>query len=274
MTTFALMSDVHLEHGGRNFDLPDADILLLAGDICVVDDLRDSYMATLIGQRSREFLIDVSKKYKHVVVIPGNHEYYDGTIEAVTGRVNDFLVSENINNITFNEYGCYTTGGVKVVYATLWTDMNDSCPLVISQAAGYMNDYQHIKCDHFGPDNLSRNLRPSDTLILHEKHRQHIARECANTTDKLVVMTHHAPLMSLINRERNPNAVDYCYGCTDMEDIIHDNDILVWAYGHVHTRDENVFGGVCGDTKFISNCRGYFGHERGAESFTVKTFTV
>lgn len=274
MTTFALMSDVHLEHGGRNFDLPDADILLLAGDICVVDDLRDSYMATLIGQRSREFLIDVSKKYRHIIWIPGNHEYYDGVIETVTGRVNDFLVSENINNITFNEYGTFTTGGVKVVYATLWTDMNNSSPLVISQAAGYMNDYQYIKCDPFGPDNISRNLRPSDTLSLHVKHKQHIEQECANTTDKIVVMTHHAPLLSLINRERNPSAVDYCYGCTDMEDIIHDNDILVWAYGHVHTRDENVFGGVCGNTKFISNCRGYFGHETGAESFTVKTFTV
>lgn len=268
LTNFALMSDVHLEFGERNFELPAADVLLLAGDICLVSDLSESMCGTLIGERTVRFLKDVSKKYKQVIWIPGNHEYYGGDIKSTVEKVNQFLIDESITNIEFNDHGTFTTADhVKVVYATLWTDMKKSCPLVLNAAAGYMNDYNNIT---FISGIKHRLLCPADTVAIHAKHKRFIQQECTNTQDKLVVMTHHAPLMTLLNKKTNPSEIDYCYGSTDMEDIILDNDIKVWAYGHVHTRNETAVA----DTKFISNCRGYLGHEPAASSFLVKTFTV
>lgn len=262
------MSDVHLEFGKRNFDLPDADVLLLAGDICLITDLAKSVCDTLTGKRTREFLIDASIKYKQVIWIPGNHEYYHSDIKSAVGKVNEFLLSESITNIEFNDHGTFTTQDkVKVIYATLWTDMKKSCPLVLNAAAGYMNDYNNIALI---PGIKHRPLVPADTVAIHAKHKKFIQKECSNTQDKLVVMTHHAPLMNLLSKKIKPTDIDYCYGSTDMEDIILDHDIKVWAYGHVHTRDESAVA----DTKFISNCRGYLGHEAGASSFLVKTFTM
>ena len=72
MTKIAYMSDAHLENHGRNFEFPDADVLLLAGDICVVEDLRDAYAETVFGYNQRQFLIDAYAKYPYIFWVPGN----------------------------------------------------------------------------------------------------------------------------------------------------------------------------------------------------------
>ena len=53
-----------------------------------------------------------------------------------------------------------------------------------------------------------------------------------------------------------------------MEDIILDNKIDYWIHGHNH----NNFEYNIGDTKVVSNCRGYGGED--SQNFEIKVITV
>ena len=267
MTKFAYCSDIHLEMGSRDFDLPEADVLLLGGDICVGDDLNDSF--TSMGLNQRQFFKDVSAKYKQVIYIPGNHEHYSGCIDNTVGVINDFLREENLRNIICNDYGSYTVDSIKIVYATMWTDLNKGNPLVINSIQSSMNDYIKIMIGDSKIGSGVRYITPMDIMHTHATHRDHIAKEVSNTDGKVVVLTHHAPLLNLTGGRGNNQGMDYGYGCTDMEGIIYENDISHWIFGHCHTRSSTEIDG----TKFLSNCRGYRGFEETA-SFTIKTFDV
>jgi len=265
MTKFCYMSDTHLEFGGRDFDLPDADVLLLAGDICLAYDLLESNCGTLQGSNARKFFKDVSAKYKHVAWVPGNHEYYGSSIKETSDIVNQFIVSENLFNITFGQFGSITVKDVKIVFATLWTDIKNKDPLIMSQGKQSMSDYCQIMIE---VDGRNLQLHPSDVYDLHVKHREHIKNEVVGH-DKVIVMTHHAPNM-LSSKSDNITSLDYMYCCTDMDDIILDNpQIKVWVHGHLHTEMKYTIG----ETEIMSNCRGYYGYEP-TQHFKVNVFEL
>ena len=88
-----LLSDLHLEFGKFDLQHDDADVLVIAGDILIVEDLYDisefdmnnrftqQIMSTklLKVQDFRNFLKQASEMFKHVVYVMGNHEFYNGS---------------------------------------------------------------------------------------------------------------------------------------------------------------------------------------------------
>jgi Calcineurin-like phosphoesterase len=264
----AFCSDLHLESFGRNFELPDADLLLLAGDILVVSDLRREFSGIQACDNQRQFLIDVASKYETVLWVPGNHEYYDSCIDTVEKNVNDFLKAECIDNITFGAKGSLTIHGVKFVCATLWTDINKANPVAVMNGKYVMNDYVFITKADASLDSGIRYLSTQDTMNIHHEHRNHIKDEIVGH-DKVVVMTHHAPhMLSSGSHFKDTSSAYYC--CTDIEDIILDNpQIKFWVAGHTHNRIEYEIG----DTKIHSNPRGY-GSEKISSDFVIKTFEL
>lgn len=268
----AYCDDLHLEVGKRDFELPDADILILAGDICLGFDLRDSFEFAHTSRNQREFFIDVSKKYKQVLYIPGNHDYWDNTLTRAISDVQEFLDSENLDNIKFSDSFSIEINDVKFVCATLWTDINKGQPSAhnmygSSYNSAYMRDYERIKVDSFAE--TSKSFMQTDSMLLHSMHRDFIAEEVKNHT-KVIVVTHHAPLMTCVDTDNHSN-LDYFYGCTDMEDIILDNEqIKYWIYGHTHDPMEQEVG----STKLITNPRGYCGYDSLAKNFRIKVIEV
>lgn len=268
MTTIAYGSDLHLEFGGRDFDLPKADILLLAGDILVASGINDSYSGTMNGYDERQFIRSVSKAYKRVIWIPGNHEFWGSTINNTEKIVNDFLSSENIINIQFGSLGTLETEEFKIVFATLWTDIKGGNPLFAQMINNTMKDYQKVMIEDSEIKSGIRYLTPTDTMKIHDLHRAFIA-DYVNGDKKTVVMTHHAP--NLLSDLDNVGASNYGYCCTDMDDIILDNEnIEYWIHGHTHNSIEYNIG----KTKVISNQRGYKGYEESANRFKIKTFVL
>lgn len=267
MIKIAYLSDAHLELQERNFAFPDADVLLLAGDICVVADLRDGFCDTTFGINQRQFLRAVSVKYKTVIWIPGNHEYYNGNMSTNQEKVNNFLKSENLTNITYIPMGCLKVNDIKFVFASLWTDINKGNPIDIS-CSGIMNDYQQIMINDDASASGIRYLTPDDTMRLHTMHRDHIKVEVVGH-DKVVVMTHHAPhILSAGDRRIDRSSVFYC--CTDMEDVILDNpQIKFWIAGHTHNKADYFIG----DAQILSNPRGY-PSEKISKSFIIETITL
>jgi len=241
----AFVSDIHLEVSDFNNPLPEADVLLLGGDICVIHDLRYIFKGYSRYERCLKFFKSVSDKYKTVIYIPGNHEYWESDYINVQGIFNSFCTENNINNIIFNEKGVIQIEDIKFVYATLWTDFNKQRSMVA--ARGLMNDYFYIKHNN-------ESLTPETIYHIHEDHKNHILENVKNH-DKVLVLTHHAPNHNSVIEDYSSNPLNHCYYCTDMDDIILDNEqIFLWIHGHTHEDVEYEIG----NTVVTTNCRGYY----------------
>ena len=255
----AFCSDLHLEMCGVNFEFPEADVLLLAGDICQIYDLRESFSETLVGARCREFFKMISAKYKNVIYVPGNHDHWGTAFYDIDKIFNQFCLEEGLNSITFNYKGVLDIEDVRFVYATLWTDYKKDDPIVKYNAQRNMNDYTRIDFR----DYLFRTVLPDDISKIHREHRTHISDHIKGH-NKVVVMTHHAPSMySLYDAD---SSMSYFYACTDMDEIIFENPQIKYViHGHTH---EEVDYMLC-DTRVMTNCRGYYENE-----FEVKVFEI
>ena len=262
----AFGSDFHLEFGDRDFHLPDADVLVMAGDILCVNDLKFENEYTVKGSSCRKFLRDVSEKYNKVVAITGNHEYYDGNIREVDKIIHDCLKSENITNIDFCSKGAYVVDDVTFICATLWTDIKKGNHVVVR--AKIMSDYKYIMIHD--PDGHERRLNPYDTMEIHQEHKEYLDEQLKLSSGKVVIVTHHAPHM-LSSIEESHSIGDFYYCCTDMEDTILDNpNIKYWIHGHLHTRHQYMIG----YTTVISNCRGYHKIEPATKTFRIQILDI
>lgn len=271
----AIASDIHLEFSGRDFELPEADVLLLAGDICVLSHLEKSFMYTPEGERTRQFFIDVSKKYKNIIYIGGNHELYGGIIGfPSTDIVRKFLEELCITNIEYIISGSRVIGDVLFIAATMWTDFNKGNPSIMNVAQYGMNDYRRIMIADKSIGSGVRYITAADILDVNSIHTKNIQKtlkynEDKGIIDKVVVMTHHAPNVKSAGANK-PSELDYAYCCSNLDDLIMDNpQIKYWIHGHVHTRHEYKIG----ETTVISNCRGYVGYE-DTKSFEIKVIEI
>ena len=258
----AFGSDFHLEFGDRDFHLPDADVLVMAGDILCVNDLKFENEYTVKGSSARKFLRDISEKYKNIVYVGGNHEAYDGNINQLDKIVKDCLKSENISNIDFCSKGTFVIDDVTFICATLWTDIKKGNHVVVR--ANIMSDYKYTHITD--ADGHERNLDPYDTIAIHKEHKDYLDEQLNLHPGKVVVVTHHAPSM-MSSLEESHSITDFYYCCTDCDDTILDNtNIKYWIHGHLHTRHEYMIG----DTTVISNCRGYHKIEAATKTFKIK----
>lgn len=233
-------SDLHLEFG-TDFMPPadsDADLMILAGDICTFADL-SPLTRFLSGWK------------KPVVYIPGNHEYYgSGPFTAAREDAFDILREEFPNVRTLHDEGT-EIGGVHIFGGTMWTDFRGANPLAMLAAKEAMNDYAMIEWDD------GRMMTPADTVKMHAAFMRRLAEwfDCRFPDDgPRVVVTHHAPAP-------NPNGkrtyarqtLDAAYMATDAIDVILDREPAFWIYGHTHECDRQTIG----DTLVLSNQRGY-----------------
>ena len=259
----AYCSDLHLDidkNAGFTGPLPDADVLILAGDIAQVDFLRDGLFDRAEAKNLKEFLFAVSKKYATVLWIGGNHEYYESSFKMSKPTVDNWLASNGITNITFDETIHTQVGNVEFIGASLWTDVNNNNPLAI-YAGVAMNDYKFIDAGTF---TIAKGIEK------HYEHKQFI-HEKLNAPrvsgNHRVVFTHHAPHYK---SEENITRLTPFYCCTDMEDIISMGYPSYWIHGHTHHPTKyKIFG-----TDVVTNPRGYCGYESLANYFEIEVFEI
>lgn len=248
---FVLMSDLHLEFQGHNpVQFPDADVLVLAGDVLVAEDLRErkgeSPGAARVV-RYREFLDQATNHYPHVVYVAGNHEFYHGKFYQVL----DVLRAEAARypNLHFLEDAYVDVEDVRFVGGTLWTDCNRQDPHTMLVLQYGMNDYRCITNDQHG----YARLRPVHTVQRHQHTREFIAQ---HITQKTVVVTHHAPSFQSVHSDYAGNGeLNGGYASNLEELIINQPQILYWCHGHMH----HQFDYCVGSTQVVCNPRGYPG---------------
>jgi len=233
------MSDLHIDYSPYTYSFdPDKGqdiVLLLAGDICEIDSI-DTYS---------DFLRKVSKIYKEVVLVLGNHSYYHGSIDT-SAKIISSKISD-IENIHILNNDVHVIDDVTIIGTTLWTDMDRGNPLAMLCAKDQIQDFRLIKKDE------KRKLLPQDVVELFHKNVKFIAESLDNkTTDKVIVMTHHAPSYQSVTERYRNDPLNPAF-CSNLDDFIYYNNINLWIHGHVHSSHDYYIG----NTRIVCNPRGY-----------------
>jgi Icc-related predicted phosphoesterase len=265
-----VVSDLHLEFSDINITNDEnCDVLILSGDIMVAEDLHNhpemnyGMYSTVnladLGRRQatalrfRDFLKRVSFQFPHVVYVAGNHEFYHGKFIASLQHLRDECAK--FPNIYFMENDCKVIDDVLFVGATLWTDMNRGDPMTLHAVTDMMNDFRIIRHDGHG----YTRLRPAHAADRHRKSLGYIKEVLRQNTDKkCVVVTHMAPSFKSISEMYADQSLMNGAYASDLSEFILDHpQIKLWTHGHVH----NVNDYMIGDTRVVSNPRGYEGYE-------------
>lgn len=232
------MSDVHLEF--RKVDVSNtvsADVLILSGDICVANDFNSLYKFGQLGQGNRftdrylEFFDKASSEYKHVIYVPGNHEFYGGKWVKSIQVLRTIML--RYNNVHFLENDTVTIDNVAFVGGTLWTDMNNIDPITMHSISSAMNDFRVIRNDAAG----FTKLRPAHCISRFRQTVQYIRDTISKLSPELgvVVVTHHTPTsLSIHEQYKSEYILNGGYSSNLSEFILDHNRIKLWTCGHVH----------------------------------------
>ena len=303
----ALASDIHLEFGP--IDLKNdqgADVLILAGDICVADDFVSSrsYKQDQ-AQEYRKFFDQVCKEFPHVVYIMGNHEHYHGDAAKSYSILKEHL---DYGNLHILEKETWTHMGHTFVGGTLWTDMNRNDPITLMHTKGAMNDFngvlnsnrmvvrrvplymenllytedgknggKYIK-DEKGalvPNGVKfkeepASWSPEDTVEDHQQMLDYIDIVIGDPGNYIVV-GHHAPSSRSVADWYKGDTVMNGAFRSELDEFIMDRpQIKLWVHGHMHNASDYMID----STRIVCNPRGYIGYESCANTFKLKYLEV
>ena len=224
----ALMSDLHLEWDTPVPELPDSDVLLLAGDIISLSKrvLVSNNDDTLCALNFYELIARAASKYKHVIFVPGNHEYYFTTFGNAQDRLTD-LFSKYTNCYWLNNQSV-VLDGIKFIGSTLWSDYLKMNPLAVLEIQRGINDYRAISNNDWSAVTVEQLYQT------HVDSVEWIKSELANTTHRSVCVTHYAPSHRSVPPQYTGELTNGAF-CSDLEDImLNSPHLLVWAHGHTH----------------------------------------
>jgi Icc-related predicted phosphoesterase len=229
------MSDLHLEFGKMEVDPEPADVLILAGDITT--------------NANMHWINEQAKKFEAVIFVPGNHEYYRGSLDATLVKMRD-RAAPNVHVLN-NEV--VEVKGQRFVGSTMWTNVNNYDPNIALRVMNSLNDFQYIRFG--GADGYANKF---SIFLWQELNRTAISFLRINVRPGDVVITHHAPHKKTdIERYGVNNPINHLYG-SDLTELIYLTQPVVWHHGHLHESfDFNVE-----NTKILANPRGYANHNK------------
>lgn len=230
MTSFQYFSDIHLEQFKKSDDpnqcdslaptliLDDFKIVPLAPYLIIAGDIGNPYDDSYVS-----FLGNMSTKFKKVIIIPGNHEYYiyedieekHDWIDKVDTYIKD-ICEDHFDNVVMlqNESYDIENTNITIFGTTLWSIIDRAKPI-----NKIMNDYKKIPEFDY---NMSDNL--------HMKAISKLEQELnSKSTRDFIVMSHHVPSCSLYHYDKTAISA-YATNVT----IASSPQIKAWVFGHTH----------------------------------------
>lgn len=262
------VSDLHLEfpENRRCIEshpiIPSADILVIAGDTGYLTKRRKNH---IFEKYTDKFFEYCSKNWKHVIVIPGNHEWYGGCPMNALGT--KYIIKDNIeflnNASTFiqtdKEYDLQIFG------STLWSNIPQEN---YDNVYNSMNDYrliQYAKGVWFMPGmSIEKHFQTCSkisTLLNKPERLTHGHVICGTSLKgdgfihkpyKLLILTHHGCHPQCINEKYNGSSLNSAY-YTDLSNLIDKIQPEAWVFGHTHHTQSFKYN----DTIIAENSLGY-----------------
>lgn len=231
-----ILSDLHLGQAGLDHPATEADAVILAGDIA----------------RPPEAIAWARGLGKPVLYVPGNHEYYGGSLPGTHARLDELSADSDVHVLQQREL---VLQGVRFLGATLWTDF-----LLFGDGAGrataadaaqrYMRDFQRIRLDE-GTD--AALFTPQECAGLFQQHAAWLQRKLDEPHDgPTVVITHHAPSPRSIHPRFEGSPINACF-VSHAEHLLGGGRARLWVHGHTHDSFDYEVDG----TRVLCNPRGY-----------------
>ncbi len=257
-----IISDLHLEfhnHGNNKakftrtmehyFPTQEHDkdcTLVCAGDI---GKFYNSYDTTL-----KMFFAYVSKRFNHVVIVPGNHEYYSSN--GIWDREAEFWKTKQLpKNVYYLDNDYKIIDNVMFIGSCLWTSCDSRNSITMYHVEKGMNDYNWIKkgTGTYGDIRLTT----EDTVERHEQSVYFIKQALQYARDNKytpVVVTHHAPSYKSVHPKYRGDMLNHAF-YSDLEWLMYSYSYPLHIHGHMH----NSFNYVVDETRVICNPFGYVG---------------
>lgn len=246
-------SDLHLEFADLKLENAGADVLVLAGDICVAEDFTRGPESPRrkAAERYLAFFEQVSKDFDQVVYVMGNHEFYHGKWNKTPAILKEALMQ--FENIHLLDRDILVYKGVTFLGATLWTDMHKEDHWSMLAIRDMMNDYSVIVDD---TGSCYTRLKPATTVQAHKAALGYFnaVLQGMHEDDKVVIVSHHAPsFLSVHEKYKNDTTMNGAYASDLSEFILDRPQIKLWVHGHMHDQHKYTLG----ETQVVCNPRGY-----------------
>lgn len=228
-------SDLHLEFGA-DFNTPeeDADVMILAGDICVLNDY-EPLDRLLSGWK------------KPVLYVTGNHEYYTRKPMAEENKALKEWLAERHPYVYLLIDEAVAIDGVHFFGGTMWTNFAGGSLEAMAFAERNMNDFRLIRSEGVAA------FTAADSVILHNAFVGKLTTWLETPlSGPRIVITHHAPVINP-NTKYSGSELSPAFNSLDMVPVIEKYQPDLWVYGHTHECDRQLIG----KTQIISNQRGY-----------------
>lgn len=228
-------------------------ILILAGDIGNPD-----------SKLYKKFVTEMAKIYDQVIIIAGNHEYYQKskkrfdreskkltapyrlTMDMVDREIRNF--TSTLPNVHFLQMDTFIYKRVRFLGCTLWTKSEPNL-------SHLMNDYNQIP-----------NMTPAKCKLLHQTQTTWLIHQLNSTSedyDTTVVITHHLPTYQLLASTRQDDPTNIFYA-NHLDALVAEADI--WFCGHSHVANSATIG----KCRCYLNPYGYVGETTGfSKNFVI-----
>lgn len=258
------LSDLHLESQPFTWTLPEGDVLIIAGDLChasALDPARTDLYRVRQRDRVLQFIHAATSAFRHVLMVAGNHEHYDGVFEDTVP-----LLRQHLPGVTVLDNEAIEIEGTLFFGTTLWTDLAGRDESATEKIRRGMGEYFFTKTRRTGDgengEAVLAKLRPADTIAAHDRSIAHLRSLAARRPR--VIITHHAPSRYGLNPQHKGNGLDGAFA-SDLDELIAELSVPFWVHGHTHIRKRYQIG----DTILLANCRGFDGKDISARSFSA-----
>ncbi len=250
MRKIRLYSDLHQEHKSDQFKIEKIEneqdqILILAGDI--------AHLKSIMKGQYDDFFRDLNERFYAIFYVMGNHEYYEKFVfgdKNESNKIKNYFSKFNKINIMDRYQSPVIIDNVVFVGATLFTNLNKMPPSLIEKSS---NDFKFIKYVNEG---RYSKFKPNHWLREFNLDFTYIAKVVKDNADKkIVVITHHAVSEKSFDLIEDPTSNYTEFYRSKLDNFIKDNEnIVFWAYGHIHTGSDFMVG----KTRIKSNPIGYY----------------
>ncbi len=252
-----VMSDLHLEFDYyylKRFKFDDVweplplpsdpeTVLVLAGDVW--------NKFKMVSHRGRSWITKMSERFRHVVFVPGNHDYWTANLDTLVPRMREMIAARGLTNVHVLQNSSVVIDDFRFFGSTLWTDMNRGDPLTTMSFAFTMSN-DHKKIRH--GESFTR-MKHWDWTSRHLRAVQELRTSLIEHPEKTIVVSHHAPCTLSLDPRYAADTIANGFYASDLTNLMFDNPhLLLWTHGHIHYRTEYLIG----NTRVMCNPRGYF----------------
>ena len=229
-----ILSDLHLRQGALAPPDNAADLVILAGDIA----------------GPQEAVAFATALRKPILYVPGNHEFYGGSIDGTLAALRERCKGTNVRLL---DDDVVELGGVRFVGSTLWTDFMLQGEALreraMQEGQRFVRDFSRIRLR----ESSQAAFTPADSTACFAVHSRFLAQTLATPyRGPTVVVTHHAPSPRSIHPRFRDSLLNACF-ISRLEHLMDGDRACLWVHGHTHDSFDYAVNG----TRVVCNPRGY-----------------